>query len=259
MIQINKPPTPPRITYRGESLLEKACKALKDEYDRHAYEFDTGQRKFKFNNKIYANKAIKKALKTAQHDKCCFCESKITHIAYGDVEHFRPKGAFAQQLSDPLQRPGYYWLAYDWSNLFLSCQICNQRFKKSLFPLLNPEDRARNHHDDLSREQPLYIHPADENPEEHITFREAVASPHKGSRRGQIAIRDLGLNRTELVEKRLTLLDLFRQLIQVIALFPDSPEAEKARQLLRERLEYYAGPSAEYSAMIRANFLSKEV
>ena len=78
------------------------------------------------------------------------------HIAYGDVEHYRPKAGYRQDAEDPLGRPGYYWLAYEWSNLLFCCQICNQRFKRNLFPLVDPARRAETHHDDLSSEQPLF-------------------------------------------------------------------------------------------------------
>ena len=79
----------------------------------------------------------------AQHGKCFLCESKITHISFGDVEHFRPKGGSRQTTDEKAMKvPGYFWLAYAWQNLFLACQLCNQRYKKNLFPLENPDERA---------------------------------------------------------------------------------------------------------------------
>ncbi len=74
---------------------------------------------------VYGHRAVRSALAACQFGKCCFCESKIQHVMSGEVEHFRPKGGVRQRRSDPLDRPGYYWLAYDWSNLLLSCQSCN--------------------------------------------------------------------------------------------------------------------------------------
>ena len=132
--------------------------------------YDAGQRDFNFSSSIYGAKSVKNALIQAQHDKCCFCESKISHISYGDVEHFRPKGGWIQDSGDNLTQPGYYWLAYDWSNLFLSCQICNQRHKKNLFPLQDPLKRAQSHHADIDDEDPLFINPTDDNPEELYRF-----------------------------------------------------------------------------------------
>jgi len=57
------------------------------------------------------------------HGKCAYCESKITAIYNGDIEHFRPKGKI--QTANP-SRPGYFWLASEWKNLLLACPFCNQ-------------------------------------------------------------------------------------------------------------------------------------
>lgn len=89
------------------------------------------------------------------------CESKIGHIGYGDVEHFRPKAGWIQNI-EQLHEPGYYWLAYEWENLLLSGQRCNQHHKKNFFPLIKPSDRALSHHADASDEQPVFIHAANE-------------------------------------------------------------------------------------------------
>ena len=54
-----------------------------------------------------------------------------------------PKGGTRQTADEKeMKVPGYFWLAYAWQNLFLACQLCNQRFKKNLFPLENPDERA---------------------------------------------------------------------------------------------------------------------
>jgi hypothetical protein len=54
--------------------------------------------------------------------KCAYCEASFTAVSFGDVEHFRPKSV-------------YWWLAYCYDNYLASCQICNQSFKRDLFPL----------------------------------------------------------------------------------------------------------------------------
>jgi len=48
---------------------------------------------------------LKKYLQELFHSTCAYCESTITHTAFGDVEHYRPKGKVAE---DP-DHPGYYW------------------------------------------------------------------------------------------------------------------------------------------------------
>ncbi|HEY4108664.1 HNH endonuclease [Puia sp.] len=71
---------------------------------------ETGTRVYK----VYADKSVRKALGKMFHGKCAYCESQITAIYSGDIEHFRPKGR------------GYYWLAADWENLLFACPFCNQ-------------------------------------------------------------------------------------------------------------------------------------
>jgi hypothetical protein len=63
---------------------------------------------------------------------------------------FRPKGGWVQNDGDALTQPGYYWLAYEWSNLLISCQLCNQEFKKNRFPLLNPTRACQDPHSTTS-------------------------------------------------------------------------------------------------------------
>lgn len=95
--------------------------------------------------KAYTDKTVRKALKAMFHGKCAYCESQITAIYSGDIEHFRPKGG------------GYYWLAANWDNLLFACPFCNQTYthefavngtlreavqgKRDQFPLLAEEYR----------------------------------------------------------------------------------------------------------------------
>ena len=128
MIRITKPSQAPKILReRGRTTTDDNCAT----FDVAPNDYLAGNKTFEFDRSLYAAKSVKKALVKAQHEKCCFCESKVTDVAYGDVEHFRPKAGYRQTGTDPLGRPGYYWLAYVWENLFFSCQLCNQRFKAS--------------------------------------------------------------------------------------------------------------------------------
>lgn len=155
MIRIDKPSAPKILRDRGAA----ATAENRESFDATPTQYKNGTKKFDFSSGIYGAKSVKNALLKAQHKKCCFCESKVAHVAYGDVEHFRPKGGFRQLPDDALGRPGYYWLAYEWENLYFSCQLCNQRYKKNLFPLKNPTQRARSHRGDVSREETEFIDP----------------------------------------------------------------------------------------------------
>lgn len=149
---------------------------------------------------------------------------------------------------------GYYWLAYDWENLFLSCQICNQRFKKNLFPLENPHSRAKSHKDDLSQEIPLFINPAAENPEDFISFRGVIPFAIEGILKGEVTIEQAGLRREELKENRRELYEVVKSLYEIAHGHPDFPPEikEKAMKELSNKLARCQSSEHQYSAMFRA-------
>ncbi|MGC9944970.1 MAG: hypothetical protein ABSF64_01120 [Bryobacteraceae bacterium] len=101
--------------------------------------------------------ALKPCLKDYFYGKCAYCESEFATVAWGDVEHYRPK----RGVADDKTHPGYYWLAYHERNLMTSCQLCNQgRGKRNWFPIAG--QRAMRPEDDLSNEQPLLLNPYEE-------------------------------------------------------------------------------------------------
>lgn len=215
---------------------------------KETYE-STGNTDFEFDSDIYAHKDVKARLIALQDGKCCFCESKITHISYGDVEHYRPKAGWVQD-DEPINKPGYYWLAYDWDNLLLSCQICNQRHKKNYFPLLDVTKRALNHSCDVHNEEPFFIHPVNDNPEEHIEFDGYTPRRKNNSIRGQVTISKLGLDRSELNEQRKSKLELIETVYNLAKGTPETGEKENAKRLIYKlQLD-----DAEYASMLRCLF-----
>ena len=246
MIRIKKPKKPPKIlSEKGRAEINALCEA----YTRNRADYESGKRRFVFDSKIYASPPVKNALIKAQHGKCFLCESKITHISYGDVEHFRPKGGHRQTGEEEIKTPGYYWLAYDWANLFLACQLCNQRFKKNLFPLENPGERALSHTEDLTREKSLFINPETEDPEELISFRGEIPYALGGNARGAMTIEAAGIDRVELNEMRLEKIKPLKILYEIARRDPPIPESSEAARLLEELQK----DSHEYAAMVRAN------
>jgi len=246
LIRINKSSSTPAV------LLAQGPRktgTLKSSYTRNPSVYNNGTKNFRFFSNIYGHSSVKSALKRAQSDKCYFCESKVSSVAYGDVEHFRPKGGFKQYESDALGKPGYYWLAYNWENLFYSCQICNQRFKKNLFPLENNNIRCLNHHGSLTNEAPILINPSDDNPENLISFRKEIPYPVNGNKRGRQSIKILGLDRPELTIMRERKYKLIKYLNTVANLDPPLiPDTAEARVLLNELSQ----DDAEFSSMVRA-------
>jgi uncharacterized protein (TIGR02646 family) len=224
-------------------------------------QFEQGNYDFDFKSSIYGHNAVKTVLRTMQHDKCCFCEAKITHISYGDVEHYRPKGGHQQNESDKLTKPGYYWLAYTWSNLLFCCSLCNQQHKKNLFPLKNPASRARSHHDDVAAEEPFLINPSVLNPQDYIGFRNEIPYPIDNHVYGKTTIAVLGLDRETLNETRRSKLALIKNLLDFIAVAAEQPENHELQQLAeqtKQNLKQQTALTAEFSAMVSA-FISDKL
>ncbi len=243
MIRVRKPRQLPTVL-RTKGRTQR--QVLERTYSCDPSGYDSGTKSFTFDSGLYGHPSVKDTLRQAQHDKCAFCESKISHIAYGDVEHLRPKAGWRQTEKGPLQRPGYYWLAYEWNNLFLACAICNQRFKENLFPLRTPARRARNHLQDVSQEEPLLLDPAVDDPESFISFRKEVPYAVGGNARGRATIKHLGLQRAALAERRRDHLEMLKALKVIAA--QTGPKAAQARSLLKR----FKGEGEPYASMARA-------
>jgi hypothetical protein len=106
-------------------------------------------------NDLY--QALKNCLKEYFHGKCAYCESDFEAVSWGDVEHYRPKRKVTGAI-----HPGYYWLAYEPSNLMPSCERCNRADGKlNKFPIAATGKRALAEGDDLGAEAPLLLNPYD--------------------------------------------------------------------------------------------------
>ncbi len=206
MIQVKKSKKIPIVlSGKGKTKIKEMCDAYianPGVYSK-AYNKKTNPFKFEFDGNIYGPSEVKKQLKEDQLNKCCFCENKdFDDIAHGDVEHFRPKSAFVRdEKNKGFLRPGYYWMAYEWSNLFFSCQICNQSFKRNYFPITDEKKRAKCHTDKLESVRiTLLIDPGKEDPEKHIGFRDEI--PFHKTLKGELSIKYFGIDRDKLNEKR---------------------------------------------------------
>lgn len=249
MIFIERGMEPDILKTQGKTQASALCAA----YDRDADGYSKGEWDFKFDPDIYGHSTVKASLKAMQHGKCCFCESKIMHITFGDVEHYRPKAGYKQTAREKkLNKPGYYWLAYDWNNLLLCCERCNRRHKRNLFPLKDKQARAHNHQHDVSQEIPLFINPTVTDPRHHIGFREEIPYPIAQSRYGKTTITELSLDREDLNEQRRTKLEELKVLADVVSLSkaqPNNPELRDLSAQAQKVLAQATLPSAEYSLM----------
>lgn len=173
----------------------------------------------------YKQSDVKYALTTQMFQgKCAYCEAKIMHIDYGDIEHFRPKDFF------PL-------LAVDWDNLLLACRVCNgAEFKGTKFPL----DANAN---------PLLINPCVDEPDTHLEFvfdeTTKFAIVIAKNAKGMTSEQTYGLNRNRSKDDLLQHRSLAVQKLIFIATFYHKDQ--RAKELLDRACEN----SGEYSAFAR--------
>lgn len=194
-----------------------------------------GEFKYEFDKKIWAE--LKDWLvENVFHDKCAYCETREVRSPY-HAEHFRPKARVTikvavkgnkkfklqvcptvDELGNVVEHPGYFWLAYTWTNLLPSCNDCNTALgKKDQFPIkkdhiaakvLTPQEttnlrdpriqstvphRANVYYlqsEDLGiLEEPFLLHPYLDNPGEHLVFGEfGVVTPRDNSEKGRHSI-----------------------------------------------------------------------
>ena len=202
---------------------------------------------------LYGHAEVKQALKTAQHDKCAYCETRDARSP-GAVEHYRPKGGWRQNKGDTLQPPGYFWLAYRWKNLLFACTMCNDGgHKENRFPLDNPATRATPSAPSIRRESPLLLDPySGVDPSRHIEWNADVPRTHAASPRGAATIDVFGLDRDRgLIDRRR---DVLRDAtFAVTQVEQNTRPGSLERAALRAVFLRYLEDSAEYAAMLRAN------
>ena len=175
------------------------------------------------------------------------CEGEFSAHVAGDVEHFRPKGSI--KLPTGRIYPGYYWLAYEPTNLYFACPDCNEYRKGDRFPLSDESKRARSHHQPVAAEPNLILDPGGPvDPRDHIRF--AADFPVGLTDRGRETIRALRLDREPLNKRRRTVINRLRGEQEIIRLGAgDTRPAAIARvRAASEALQNAVKPDAEFSA-----------
>jgi 5-methylcytosine-specific restriction endonuclease McrA len=125
------------------------------------------------NSKCYRDTTLGGLVKL-YFNKCACCERSRGEEL--QVDHYRPKKARQNKDKIIYNHSGYYWLAYEWSNLMPLCSSCNQS-KSNYFPLKDEAKRvtspshqlAYNSKELYAHEEPLFVNPEiDLQPEKHF-------------------------------------------------------------------------------------------
>ena len=166
----------------------------------------------------YRHAEVKAALVAETHGKCAYCESKLKHIHHGDVEHISPKSL------EPAKR-------YEWSNLTLACEICNQ----------NKSNRDPN--------VEHIIDPYTTEPSEHLTFIGSFIFS-LGTNHGKNTEVLLDLNRASLLERRKSRLEQIMGIYETV--LRDDLPIETRKVIYESLLLNDTTADSEYSGMIKS-------
>ena len=230
-------------------------------------------------------KPARKQLLAETGGKCAYCEAPISVVAFGDVEHYRPKSI-------------YWWLAYCYDNYLASCQICNQKFKRHAFPIQNrkirgpvirrnttdafiaskagtigPDPLNQDEVNDFIRqhkqERPLLLNPYFDDPAEYFAWRaddvlkEVEVTPNSENFQVEVivntenpevgpiataSIEYYGLNRKELKDHRYTFYSYYSGYRQILE--SDRIPSETRTDLINT-IERMKAPGAPFAGMIR--------
>ncbi len=118
----------PSSLKRGSNPVSKGEKETEDAIAYYDQSKPGDLKSFTFT--AYKEDDVKLALDKLFHGKCAYCESVYAGTQPMDVEHWRPKGEIARIESGKrikVRKPGYYWLAAEWTNLLPSCIDCNRQ------------------------------------------------------------------------------------------------------------------------------------
>ncbi|MFZ2315127.1 MAG: HNH endonuclease [Gammaproteobacteria bacterium] len=176
---------------------------------------------FSGNYKHADNKSV---LIEANFDKCMYCESKVSHVYFGDIEHIKPKKLFPE-------------LEFDWGNLGFACAKCNGSKK-----------------DNYDAKTPC-VDPYLEAPDNFLIALGPFIKHKQGSERGEYTIKIIDLNRAQLIEKRLHRLTQIEKAID--ACF--RTQNEELRKAALAELLIEAHQDKEYSLIVRSLFIQHKL
>jgi uncharacterized protein (TIGR02646 family) len=163
--------------------------------------------------RLWGNSEVRQALWDMQHQKCAYCERRRDVNRESDIDHFRPKAEVTQPPGAPGHK-GYWWLAYEWTNLLFCCRHCNQTYKLNNFPVPDEAERVSSENQPLREERAYLIDPSDDDGEPQncfiYYFSEATKQVHIvacpddpwNKERADETIKVLGLDRAELRDER---------------------------------------------------------
>jgi len=176
-------------------------------------------------NSKYGHKDIKDLLFTMSHNKCFYCET-ILKGTVSEIDHYI-------EISENKQ------LAYEWENLYLSCENCNNKISNkniTVTETLNP------------------CIDSDSEIEKHIYFEDELITFL--TEKGELTIKKYKLSSTNLDYLRLKELQRFKN---ILLDFKNKQISESRKSLIKKEIEIlkrFIRPDNSFSLMFK-NILAK--
>lgn len=180
-----------------------------------------------------------KALLKLFRGKCGWCE-RYVDPRRDIIDHLRPRWA-TRGLGRQYSHDHYWWLAFIWENLYVSCPACNKS-RGTRFPVKGR--RVKGPGEDLGNETPLMLDPCADDPFAHLQFEDSGRVTPL-SRKGDVTIQLLALNRTDLVRSRRACAQAVKQAWRQAASSLRSPTRDPAAD---DKLRAIVDPEREFSA-----------
>jgi uncharacterized protein (TIGR02646 family) len=183
------------------------------------------------------------------HNKCAYCETPLVGQR-PNLEHFRPKANARNTVRGTVDPDHYWWLFYEWENLYLACQECNIN-KRDQFPILGDRAKIGAGGAALREETAMLLDPCLDNPAEFLMFEEdgtVLPWPLRdgGIGRAETTIETLGLNREPLVAARQTAAR------ETLALLESGSDYAVLNHMLQPQAAYSAVRQAVFGRFVRA-------
>jgi uncharacterized protein (TIGR02646 family) len=186
----------------------------------------------------YNDDEVRNTLDQLYHNKCGYCEVKISAGFSARIDHFRPKDKIKVDKKMLENHKGYFWLGYEWTNLIPTCEKCNNK-KSNQFPLKDENSRISDNLEKegflknneliienfnihkLNKEQRLLLNPEIDDINKHFYFLPTGEIKHL-TKEGEKTIEVYDLNRSSLIFERKKIVDeIIRELISIFVRYDE--------------------------------------
>ncbi len=172
-------------------------------------------------NSQYAHQEIRSALNSMSFHKCFYCERKLKDISQ-EVDHFI-------EVAERKE------LAFDWNNLYLACDNCNNKINNKAISVDQALDPCRD---------------ADDVIQVHLTFDDEIIRAKNNSLLGLNTIKKYRLDNDQLDKVRVVQIKNFQKVliqIQQNLIY----ESRQINELEKEALLHFQNVDQSFSLMFR--------